>query len=155
MKQAYALSEIENGPIDTWNYGLSSESFYNTYLAKYLKSLNSEVGNSGDSRFVNIYFSDGTKASLGYTHCIVFFPKPIKIKELADIAVCSNNPEELKYVRYGKNAFGFNRKLDTNINPNTSDAQLINSCKNYSFNSCTEIIKRNGWRIPKDYPIRF
>lgn len=61
MSQAIKLSEIDNGPSSTWNYGnMSSGSdtliWFNTYLAPYIKY--TKITN--DTYWTYVYFVDGS-----------------------------------------------------------------------------------------------
>lgn len=172
MNQAIINSEIENGPYETWDFTLDSQDFYDIYLAKYLKTI--KVERSSDKRFLYIHFADGTMASMGYTSCINFYPKIIKKVIDKNIFACSNFQIENTYAKYGKDQFEFrlcnsswwmNYKGKQKFEPwgtkgcttgeNIDPETLNNDCKNPdSGRYCTEIIKRNGWEIPKNYPIR-
>ena len=166
INQAITLSETENGPYATWDFDLSSQDFYKTYLAKYLNVL--KVDFNSDVRFLTIYFADGSAATMGYTKCLNFYPK--SPKELYN-ATCSNHIIENQFNKYGKDVFEFdlcygnNSWADKKFEPMdtagcTTQNQLSNdylyqNCENpNNGRSCTEIIRRNGWKIPKDYPIK-
>lgn len=166
INQAFTLSEVENGSHENWDYTLSSWDFYNTYLAKYLQTVRVQKGYTGspdDDRFVGIFFNDGTMAVMAYTNCLNFFPKT----NTKYNAVCANiETENQKLYKYGKDTFAFNicrdglRKLEPygqkNCTQNSySDQQIFDNCNDPNQGLyCTELIRRNGWKIPEQYPIK-
>lgn len=167
INQALTMSELENGPHENWDYTLSSWDFYNKYFDKYLQTIKIQKGFRGapnDNRFVGIYFSDGSMAVMGYTQCINFFPKA----NAEYIAVCANIEAENKTKghKFGKDTFPFVICRDTNhkiepygrLNCNNNlltDEVVMENCKNFDSGLyCTELIRRNGWKIPKNYPVK-
>ncbi len=170
MNQAILQSEEENGAYVTWDFSLDSQTFYDTYLAKYLKTL--KVEKDSDKRFLKIFFADGTMAAMGFTSCINFFTKVPKNKSFQP--VCSNTPLENEVTgRYGKDLFEFRlcgsswwmhsdgKKFEPwgakgcATNQYIDEQTLYDGCKNpESGRYCTELIRRNGWKIPDNYPVR-
>lgn len=134
-------------------------------MAKYLQTI--KIYKPTDNRFIDVYFSDGTKASMGYTKCFNFYPKAST--QRAD--ACANFTTENKIAKYGKEQFNFIicgqnsiRKFETSTEtcedyiPNhvpTGYETMLNDCKNQNSGiRCTDLIRRSGWKIPKDYPIK-
>lgn len=167
MNQAITLSESENGPHENWDYNLSSYDFYNTYLAKYLntfKVMKGFTANPNDDRFVGIYFPDGTMAVIGYTTRVGFFPKAKREYNSVFGNIVLENQNTHKY---GKDMFPFTMCTDSSYkfeprgkafcaNSGSLDDQTIyDDCKNPDSGLyCTELIRRNGWKIPENYPIK-
>lgn len=167
VNQAFLLSEVENGPRNSWDYSLNSQDFYETYLAKYLNAVK-KTDKHEDNRFLTVYFTDGTKASMGYTRCFNFYPKSVS----KDSNACANYSTENKSAKYGKEQFNFiicsqsvNRSFATSAElcgeklanhiPTGYDV-MYNDCKNQNSGiRCTDLIAINGWKIPKDYPLKF
>ena len=174
MNQAITQSEQENGEFSTWDFTLDSQDFYDRYLAKYLKTI--KVHKNNDKRFLKIVFADGTMASMGYTRCINFYPKVTKNAFYEGVQpACSNFPiENDTSGKYGKEQFEFwlcQNFYQTNFistkkfepygvkgcssNKYIDEQTLYDDCTNpESGRYCTEIIRRNGWKIPDNYPIR-
>ena len=174
MNQAITQSEQENGEFSTWDFTLDSHDFYDRYLAKYLKTI--KVHKNNDKRFLKIVFADGTMASMGYTRCINFYPKVTKNAFYEGVQpACSNFPiENDTSGKYGKEQFEFwlcQNFYQTNFistkkfepygvkgcssNKYIDEQTLYDDCTNpESGRYCTEIIRRNGWKIPDNYPIR-
>lgn len=165
VNQAFLLSEVENGPRNSWDYSLNSQDFYETYLARYLNAVKTDK--PVDKRFLTVYFADGTKASMGYTRCFNFYPKASTQTPNA----CANYDAENKLAKYGKDQFNFiicnqnaSRKFESSTElcgeqqPNhvpTGYETMYNDCKNINSGiRCTDLIEINGWKIPKDYPIK-
>ena len=114
---------------------------------------------------------------MGYTGCINFFPKVTsKVLSKGFQPACSNFPiENNNSGRYGKEQFEFwlcNSRWFVNdkgiqkfepwgaqgcsTNQYIDEQTLYDDCKNPERGRyCTEIIRRNGWKIPDDYPIKF
>ncbi len=139
------------------------------YFAPYLKIVNSEDLISDNNQSVwskrVYYFADGSAFAFplnGLNYELYFFPKNAK--------KCHNSS-----VTYGSCLFNFvfipgnknigkTKKYDTNIGGvqtslirwNGNDEDLMTNketgCKDGNGSLCTEIIRRNGWKIPKDYP---
>lgn len=166
MNQAFTMSELENGSHENWDYTLSSWDFYNKYLAKYLQTVKVQKGFNGNldnDTFVGIFFPDGTMAVMGYTRCLNFFPKA----NTKYNTVCSNiELENQKTHKYGKETFAFKicqdafhklepyGKSDCN-GTSLTDEEIMEDCKNQNRGLyCTELIRRNGWKIPENYPVK-
>ena len=184
MNQAIIQSEIENGDKSTWNINMEVDGdfndvadnleWYNKYLAKYLKTLKVE---KNSDNYVIVYFPDGSAVIIrrgGSTYN--FFPEAKHLGNLTkdDIFDNQNNPDNP--LAYGKNNFFFafypnsdNEKWKFHKDKGLEPYKWINgSVDNISWRKtsygcsetgsklyCTALIQENGWKIPKDYPIRF
>lgn len=158
MNQAIALSSLENGPPDEWDFGgafneTDTLKWFDTYLANYLKSTKTVkvtggalfvyLPNGSKVRFVclkpemyTIFYPDGDKPVTKDSHYFWFFTKPADVKN-AFIPIVVNTT--------GTGAVGSREYL-------TSDPTY--GCKQGSFNSidCAGLIMYDGWKIADDYP---
>lgn len=151
--------------------------WYNKYLAKYLKTL--KVEETAD-KYVIAYFPDGSAVIIrrgGSTYN--FFPDAKFLYKLSKDDIFDNEHNPDNPLQYGKNNFLFafypnsddtrwkyakNKGLEPYkwINSKTEDFEDI-SWKDTSYGCsdtgskmyCTALIQENGWKIPKDYPVRF
>lgn len=167
MNQAFYMSSIENGPVNTWNYfdGNSCQ-FYKTYLAKYLNNTEYECGyyngkNSkmNDDRFVGIYFPSGDMAVFSYARVFIYTNKKKYYKNYQAWGSNSSLDSQMK----GTELFAFeiakyrvSHSKDIGIIPFDglsiySNDQLLQRCKE-GPSRCTAVIARNGWKIPDNYP---
>lgn len=183
MNQAITQSELENGDKTTWNIDMSVDQdnndisdtleWYNKYLAKYLKTLKVE---KTANNYVTVYFPDGSATIIrrgGSTYN--FFPEAKYLEKLNkdDIYNLQNSPDNKLY---GKNCFLFafypnsedekwkyhkNKGLEpykwiqgSNLDLDWTDT-TYGCSNNGSKIYCTALIQKYGWKIPKDYPLRF
>ncbi len=148
---------------------ISAEKWFNMYLSKYLKVIKVE-SNKTLERKCDLYFPDGSMVTFSGSSWI-FYP------EAKDYKVALTDKEEI-YDRNrkdsGKKNFTFKFYPDCKIphyynkgvepfmycgNGYVSDSTLKNNsnigCYVDAENErayCTELIRRNGWKIPDDYP---
>lgn len=177
INQALELSENENGPKEHWDEmgktGFEEDEngdpdtskplalpWFNKYLKPYLSYIKLDTDSAGK---IMIYFSDGSLCLLSST-AIKIYPnaKDYKDYELTDSG-SRRNPWEISGIKY----FTFQYDKSKGIEPYTIswngnvETLYTNSalgCKNEVTNErafCTKIIQMNGWKIPKDYPLRF
>ena len=179
INQALNASTIDNGDPKYWNYTDNSCEFYKTYLAKYLKTTKYECGyyneksKVNDERFVGIYFPSGDMAVFSYGRVFVYLRKTPKFYR-AYAALMSSNPDD-KEELYGRELFAFelrNANSDGYGNPDRyrhesrkygvepfdglsiySNEQILQRCIRYP-SRCVEVIRRNGWKIPDNYPYK-
>lgn len=163
MLQVYKLSELDNEGAESWDYELSSQDFYDRYYKNYLKGATTIYHT--DKRFVEVRFIDSTMMIIGYTNFINFYPK---IPKNYYTGVRGNIVIENKTNKYGKDVFAFDisQKEECKFIPTgtsncyashvkTDNNALLNNCANPDKGTfCTEIIRRNNWKIPKNYPIK-
>ena len=164
FNQAIILSENDNGEIANWEdpdlSGISgSEDWYNKYLAKYLNTVS--VSRKNSDYIVWSKFSDGSAFGMRFSSRTVTTNFDVYFYPFAkNVDLCMKNSSEqtqcngTKYftfhfskgglIPYG----GFNRSRD----------ELLNACGNENTdfrNFCTALIILDGWKISKDYPLRF
>lgn len=179
INQAFKASELENGEQRYWEFSDNSCEFYKKYLNKYLKTIRYEcgyynkVGNQGyskkdDDRFVGIYLPSGDMAVFSYGRVFTYIVKAHKHYG-AYAAMMSGGTNDEKQ-RYGSELFVFEMRA-TGIEDNKfiydtkTGVEPFNGLKRYTNQdimdqciekrtSCTELIRRNGWKIPKNYPFQ-
>ncbi len=179
INQAFKASELENGEQRYWEFSDNSCEFYKKYLNKYLKTIRYEcgyykkVGNQGyskkdDDRFVGIYLPSGDMAVFSYGRVFTYIVKAHKHYG-AYTAMMSGGTNDEKQ-RYGSELFVFEMRA-TGIEDNKfiydtkTGVEPFNGLKRYTNQdimdqciekrtSCTELIRRNGWKIPKNYPFQ-
>ena len=111
VNQAIKLSEIENGPIMTWeklNSGFETDengeldhskpyavAWYNKYLAPYIKSVKMEIPNNTATGYINIYLPDGS-LMIFCLSSVIFYPNANDYQTItssSDPNIVHNNPE--------------------------------------------------------------
>lgn len=162
MNQAVRMSEIDNGPCETWERsnltlnkdadGSQSLIFYNTYLAKYLKTSSIE---KTEDNINKLTLADGSAITFrGATHGlnITFYPL-YKTEQFFAFTLLKSNTignkcliEPYTYQWDGTRE-GLKQGMYGCCNPDTE-----NQCRG---DYCTKLIQLNSWKIPKDYPHRF
>lgn len=183
---ALKASEAENESWDYWYFETNdtienTKKWYDTYLAKYWKTVKVEVLNDG---FVAAYFPDGSvvviKSGINY----FYYPDANKLNK--------NTFSTQRFSKYGQDIFvfafrpqlkGFNNhyfkkgiqpyiasKASTDDNGNlvwtgeniTEDDLYTDPAYGCYKNNksggaayCTQLIFINGWKIPENYPFKF
>lgn len=159
----------ENGNNDT-SKPIPNTEYFNKYFGPYLSPLKIDYGKSS----VLVYFQDGSMFSFG-PMSMIFYPD-VKYYE-KNVDENGNITEKSKKDR-GKTSFTFYFNPTTNTTSNKyhygkgiepykpgwdgTEEKLRNDnsvgCKESVSNErayCTALIQMNGWKIPKDYPVRF
>ncbi len=183
---ALKASEAENESWDFWYFEtndnvINTKKWYDTYLAKYWKTVKVEVLNDG---FVTAYFPDGSLCVVKSGFDYFYYPDAKKFNK------ATFSTQRMK--RYGKDIFVFSfspqrkenkQSYRKGIQPyltvkSSQDEEgnltwhggeydytleeLYNDpaygCKEGSPGGaayCTQVIFQNGWKIPEDYPFKF
>lgn len=168
LSQAAVMSQVKNGDCRTWNFGSYTEhrntetmkAWWKQYFEPYLIQVIKAEKSSGTG--YRIYFNDGSSLRIealpGYYARIILYPSARKI----------NYGLITREDKAGKDYFMFmysaySCKFEP-ISSGNSNAELIEQCL-YSYNhfysdnaaggACAELIIRNGWKVPDDYPIKF
>jgi len=183
--QAIKLAEVDYGDKTSWDkigvgWAKNEDGTYDTtknevlpwfekYLKPYMKYSHDEVDN--DDGRVLVYLLDGSMVRL-CSDAFIFYPNGDTYKKIKD--------KKIKEF-YGKNAFTFyfqpsaqnksgERHKNMGVEPykygwtldKNRDSLFNNSafgCKANPVKNqgayCTALIQMNGWKIPKDYPIKF
>lgn len=157
--------EGKNKPIENTEY-------FNKYFAPYL--LKAEIRHAPAGLTV-VYFADGSAATFSAAS-IKFYPFAKDFKEMQKDKTTNelkNNMEDsgIKYFTFffnptGKtpdNKFHYDKGVEPYMfNWDGTREKLFNDseigCKEKVSNErayCTELIRMNGWKIPKDYPLKF
>ena len=160
MQQAIKLSEIENGPLSTWDdIGTGCEFvdpdaeekeciegtetpliWYNKYLAKYIKISQKPLTDLSDNNLTSagIYFPDGSYTSISGEGWNYFISPSNKRRQ------------------FGVTIFPFKFYKDKGLQPYFNEINPAYWCnENGNGANCTKVIMENGWKIPEDYPYKF
>ncbi len=184
MNQAIRLSEVENGEFKTWDKlgadckldeetgkciegTIDALNWYNKYLKDYLRVVKVDtLRDSGGSVKPVLYFSDGTVLTFTKYGAEFFM-------NASDYEYCNEFDEEHTQPNFvdcrARKFFTFmfyqddlHSALDVYNDLNHSEEQKIANCNKTGGPNgigkgayCTYLIKKNGWKIPKDYPWKF
>ena len=182
---AVKASELDNGSWDYWYFETNdtienTKQWYDTYLAKYWKTVKVETINDG---YVAAYFPDGSlcviKSGINY----FYYPEAKKFDKQTfstqrfsqygkDIFVFSFFPQrqsDKTHYKKGIEPFlttkatinddgelvwsGTVETIEELYNDAAYGCNLSNNTGGAAF--CTKIIQINGWVIPNDYPFKF
>jgi len=136
--------------IDTW---------FNMYLSSFMP-IKKTVFIGGQVRY---YLPDGSAFQYGAngdvktSRGVIFFPQNA---DKCDYTVNNNIGSCCFYFLYDPNGYHSALHKDKGLEPsmygwNGSRQQLIDGCKGgVMFGYCTTLIKYDGWKVSKDYPIR-
>lgn len=178
MNQAFEMAEAEHSDKKDWdiqNTDLSTLEWYNKYLSKYINTVKIEtaenIANSSNTTLpLVLYFPDGSLVRFTKKGWL-FFPEAKDYKycfALERVQECSgkkyfdffSNPssDNVYMKNKGLEPYKYNwdgtidgkRGLKTN-NGLGCKKELPTNSRAY----CGALIQQNGWKIPKDYPIRF
>ena len=173
MKQAYLMSYDQVGdPAADEAFSMGIDSYFKTYWAPYIKGTvcknYKECGYSSGSPWIA---ANGSKVSTvvvapaarttfytndGFLYVVFVYEHGSNGHYASSYVICDINggkgPNQL-----GKDVFYFQRIADEKGNDmqfygyNSSDADVNKSCKG-TGHLCAEKIRRDGWKILKDYP---
>ncbi len=147
------------------------DALVNKYFAPYLKITGSEeIRNVPDGISIQkaYYLADGSAFAFSLTENreIIFYirnPKEcFKKSDKSDVFGICGFVFSFIPASYNDNSYKYN--IGNGMQPylyqwDGDEESLMNStsygCKNGIGAYCTEIIRRNGWKIPKDYPFKF
>lgn len=175
FNQAIRLSVAENGDVDTWddywdNDGIITggqenqtgvEKAFDTYLRPYMQIAYKKRIHYGQDKILYVLPDGGAFAyNVWGTRDITFFPKDAEkcIARNKPIGTCSfmfifhpiSESPNWKY-HYNKGLEPYLYDWDGSKTHLKSGATY--SCANSGY-YCTAMIKNNGWKIPKDYPLK-
>ncbi len=147
---------------------ITSEEWFNKYLAKYINVIKTENSETAENKY-DLYFSDGSMVTFSGSSWI-FYPeaKDYKLSKNNDTGFNDRNRKDngksnftFKFLTYNnKMPYYYNKGVEPFTDGYHGD---INTLKNNSALGCyaqatnehaycTELIRRNGWKIPDDYP---
>ncbi len=184
INQAIKLSEVDNGDAKTWDeftmetierddgtkYYKSDIKFVEKYFAPYIKNLKLSLPeNTAGSTYPVMEFYDGS--------AVIFRPSSTSIHYFIDQKALN---DFLKFQIKSDGTYTYKKLIGTKmftfqyfpkegrIEPwrwgcQGTDEELRNNnemgCKKEGTTNepacCTELIRRNGWKIPDDYPFKF
>ena len=182
INQAIIASEIENGDKIYWDQ-LSSDNgqaiddegkpvamaWYNKYLAKYIDTLKVEEDNNYEGK-IKVYFKDGSLVLISGSSWI-FYPKAHDYEKLVNSNDQTDRKREdagIKYFTFlfypwnKNNKYHYGKGLEPYLTKWDGTEETLRNhnsygCKESVSNErayCTALIQMNGWKIPKDYPLR-
>ena len=183
MNQAIKMAEVDYGDVRQWDefvQGFEKDengnpttskalAWFEKYLKPYLKYTKYEVDNNSEGK-VSVYFPDGSLA-LFSSSSIIFYPKGSDYELLEQEDGSSDRKRSISGTKYFTFAFKQSTyckyQYGKGIEPfkcqwDGTREMLLNDngigCKKEVSNErayCTALIQMNGWKIPKDYPLRF
>lgn len=160
VNQAIKLSEVEYGDISGWNdYSDSMVTIeervemFNKYIGKNMQILKTEKAE--DNAY--IYLSDGSILNLRHGTTIYYLinkkaknkPVPGANQFMFRFTVNEHTNNGVR----GFEPYMFNWLGTKDDLYHASDG--VYGCADSSGNFCTKLIQYNGWKIPKDYPVKF
>ena len=180
INQAMKLSEIENGPRQFWqkldwqpvydsegnftnSYTSNNiEEWFDKYFGKYIQTVKTERANTSEDQ-LKVYFPDGSLL-LFSANSWLFYPeaKNFETMEKDDKSIDRLRKDcGKKYFTFGIYNFGI-APYGMNSSQTITEEEILNDnvigCNKNASNEralCTLLIARNGWKIPKDYPLKF
>ena len=184
MNQAIKMAEVDYGDVRQWDefeYGFNEDedgnpttskalAWFDKYLKPYLKYTKYEVDKNLEGK-VSVYFPDGSLALISASS-IIFYPNAKDYELLKQEDESSDRNRNVSGTKYFTFLFRQNKNLKYHygkgVEPfkadgwdGTKEMLLTNNnvgCKKEVSNErayCTALIQMNGWKIPKDYPLRF
>ena len=183
MNQAIKMAEVDYGDVRQWDElegGFNEDedgnpttskalAWFEKYLKPYLKYTKYEVDKNLEGK-VSVYFPDGSLALIS-SSSIIFYPKARDYELLEQEDESSDRNRNVSGTKYFTFFFAPNCKschtFEKGIEPymygwdGTKEMLLTHNrlgCKKEVSNErayCTALIQMNGWKIPKDYPLRF
>ena len=169
MNQAVNLSVAQNGETKYWEFPTEDtpdniEAFINKYIKQYIKIIDTQK----DDKYYFMYFADGSGVRVSYlakdwNYCL-------NAKDLSKINssnILGNKCFYFGFYPQGACSVGsysyknfYNRGVEPYVvclfedeDGNISDTTVDDLYKNPAL--YTKIIQLNGWKVPKDYPIKF
>ena len=163
IKQAYLTSYDQVGDLRSYEIrALGKESYFKTYWAPYIqatycnsfsecgyassdkpwKNTNGRPVGTYSSRYIVFYTNDGFLYGINF--------------ESGYVMVDINGPKGPN--QFGKDVFEFDKISDAKGNNlylgcyDDSDSRLSSMCSRNNGMCCAEKIRRDGWKITKDYP---
>ena len=159
INAALKLSIVENGDMVDWTFPQDyydadgSEQFFNTYLKNNLQYLKTvpRVTTSWPTNGIEVDLNDGSAFVLSGTW-ITYYPNANKKQRSGvDSFIFIINKNGNSVIPHGNEL-----KLNENTLKKVND--VVYSCNGNTHRdynrSCAAYIMQNGWKIPKDYPVR-
>ena len=171
LANAMLFAVKDNGESRNWA-SVNAKTFIEQYLQPYIPG--SKYIYEGQLMTMNVYDAHGSKINFNAGNAsglklktgelirVVGNFDPNSYQGIAQFGfLLSQNKSDKYYL--GKDYFAFYYDINKDkllsyysYNCNTNKSTLIQQCGMYGQDSaCTALIVCNGWKIPKDYPIRF
>lgn len=170
MQQAIQLSEIENGPVYSWERegnlkddelepdnaanAVEAKRYFEKYLKPYLKIDKIETNGKADNE-IEIFFLDGSTAILHNGGCldVNYDVNGIKLpningKDRYNFALCDTKSEALAYLGAEKVYWGALRQGFYH-----SREEMLQACIDSPI-YCLPLLKYDNWEFKKDYPYK-
>ena len=172
INQAVAMSTVQNGePADWVKYCGSSGSptcttddftdWFKTYIGKYMSY--SKIEPAENNRMVYIYLNDGS--ILLWENCIYDLHFYISQKAINNRISGVNAfqfrfmPKLISTTNSEENKYGIKNTVEPFLYGWDGNITTLYEGSTYSCSRsggfCTKLIQVNGWKIPKDYPLKF
>lgn len=178
INQAILQSELENGPKEYWDSTFTGWQvdengnedrtklsypaiWYNRYLRKYLNTVLIKQEISASAKVV-AYFADGSCVLIS-SGSIIFYPFAKDYEVVNEEVGGMYRDKTLAGIKF----FDFAWDPEKGIEPYTKGSwdgtreNLLNhsslGCREDATNErayCTKLIQMNGWKFPKDYPLK-
>lgn len=169
ISQATKLSEVDNGEPKYWEDLTENNTleWYNKYYKKYLKTLEDDtldLTTAPDNlrSAINVYFNDGSLMFI-QKQAVYFYPEAKNYEKCHNLIndwvlpakACSGERYFVFLVDKERGIIPFASQLNLDdFKPDDPMQGCIKKPTNERAN-CTTVIMKNGWKIPKDYPIKF
>lgn len=184
LSQAIILSETSSGSKEFWDYSLSGEDFYKTYIKPYVKTVNEYYGMENpleitykrlsgtdittlayyDKLTPKVVLSNGTVAAFanngsGYIFYIDINGKRLPNRYGIDLFALSVSDKK-GIVPFGYNTSGSSEESSFFWGSDNPDRNVLtgtnpNACSSKSSGAwCTALIIYDNWEIKNDYPWR-
>lgn len=159
INNAIALSEIDNGKVETWEILPANverrKEWFDKYIFPYLKYKKFELKryeNANDGTL--IYFYDGSYLAV-WDHVVDWHYYVRNTKNWQD-GVSYFLFQFDPYNNWGSGtSYAHNKPVvPYKFGWDGTRESLINGCKN-GGKYCAALIQENGWKIPDDYPVKF
>ena len=189
LKETYSLinqvvktSEIDNGPLESWNYNLSGEDFAKKYIRPYFKVIKDCKANNNNCwakvKYLNNKFIDNAYqpsycygfvinngSSLSFCNSdkmiLVYYdvngPKGPNKRGIDNfiiiISIVQNNNSGSPRGKWNKSGvYLYGHGYDRNTILGKGHAQCNKNCSVACGDTCGALIQSDSWKIEKDYP---
>ena len=147
--------------------------WFEKYLKPYLQYTKYEVDTRGSEGKISVYFPDGSLVLIS-SSSFIFYPNAkdynLIEKEGSNYLIRNNNDSGIKWFTFFFNptyTSSSNKTANNGVEPykigwDGTREMLLNNpsigCRENTTRErayCAALIQMNGWKIPKDYPLRF
>ena len=185
INQAILMAENDYGDRSTWEevgqgtnkdengniLSSKAEDWFNKYLKPYLNYSKAEYDGNSEGKIV-VYFTDGSLVMISNSS-FLFYPQAKDYEKIEQDDSINRNHDlcGTKYFTFmfnpfdntAANKYHYKKGVEPyKYNWNGTEDMLWNNntigCKKEVSNErayCTALIQMNGWKIPKNYPLRF